>query len=93
MPKVMAPFEKYMPLLDKISMEAANSDSQTTSQSTASSGNQGGSGLSKDDQFTINMLKNDVNLLKQQLKGSKLESIDKMANSLKDLKNEMKIMK
>ena len=50
-------------------------------------------GMSKEDQFQFNMLRNEVNLIKQTLKQSKLETIDKITGNIKDLKNEFKIMK
>ena len=84
----MASFERYLPLLEKL-----QSDSNQSMDSTASSNSNTNTGLTKDDQFQMNMLRNEVVLIKQTLKQSKIDTIDKLAGSIKDLKNDLKIMK
>lgn len=84
----MASFERYLPLLEKL-----QSDSNQSMDSTASSNSNANTGLTKDDQFQMNMLRNEVVLIKQTLKQSKIDTIDKLAGSIKELKNDLKIMK
>lgn len=49
--------------------------------------------MSVNDQFAMNMLKSDINLIKQELKSAKLESISKLELTMKDVTNDVKFIK
>lgn len=49
--------------------------------------------MSVNDQFAMNMLKSDINLIKQELKSAKLESIAKLELTMKDVTNDVKFIK
>jgi len=57
----MAPFDKFIPLLEKLQDEA-NEEGKGNIESTK--GAKPANNMNVDDHFTINMLKNDLNLIK-----------------------------
>ena len=67
LPNVMANFEKYLPLLDQLQKEqdAVGDQSKTTNASSKNLSQSDFSDLAtmKENQFAINMLKNELNLL------------------------------